>query len=503
MILGATPWKVLVIDDDEDVHALTNLNLKQFSFSGRPLQLFHAYSAAQAREMFSNESDFAVALVDVVMETDDAGLRLVEYVRNELKNPTVRLIIRTGQPGIAPEREVIDNYDIDDYKDKTELTAQKLYTTLRSTLKAYRDIKVIDYNRQGLKRILDSTSDLYLYQPLSLNIFFEGVLKQIIGLLGLGDNGLISAVNGFAITVEGQSVIRAYNGSFASAPDQESERRNEIERICTEAIVSGSKPVGLPEGALLLPLHHGGETMGYVYLEEALHINTQDIALARVMANQCAAAFANLKLHLNLKGANRQAIHMLAVASEYKDEDTGNHITRIREYTSQLALECGLSADEAERFADAAQLHDIGKLGVPDAILQKPARLTEEEFTTVKRHTLIGEQILGDYSSFALAHDVVSAHHEWWDGSGYPRGIKGQEIPYVARMVAVADVFDALANKRPYKEAWSVEKSIQTIQAESGTHFDPAIVKPFVRLYHSGALQKIVDSYREEETAER
>lgn len=496
-IVSGSPWKVLVIDDDEDVHALTNLNLKQFSFAGRPLELYHAYSAAEARAILSQQSDIAVALVDVVMETDDAGLRLVEYVRNELHNTAIRLIIRTGQAGIAPERHVIDSYDIDDYKDKTELTAQKLYTTLRSTLKAYRDIKVIDCNRQGLKRILDATADLYLYQPLSLNLFFEGVLKQIIGLLGLGEDGLISAVNGFVITVNGQSVVRAYSGAFAENHEDESVRLSEIERICHSAIQKGSEPEGLPPGALLLPLLHHGDTMGYVYLEGAQHLGPQDIALATVMANQCAAALANLRLHIDLQETNQHALRMLALASEYKDEDTGCHINRICGYVRALATELGFSAEETQQYCDAAQLHDIGKLGVPDAILQKPDTLTEQEFTLVKRHTLIGEQILGDHPSLLLASQVVAAHHEWWDGSGYPRGLKGEEIPFVARMVAIADVFDALAHKRPYKPAWTLEKSMATIEEESGSHFDPAVVEPFIRLYQSGTLQEIVEKYRE------
>ncbi|MDA8255985.1 MAG: hypothetical protein M0Z99_10185 [Betaproteobacteria bacterium] len=145
------PWKLLVVDDEPDVRQLTALNLRGFEFAGRPLVLIDAGSAAEARQALHDQPDIALALIDVVMETDDAGLKLVAFIRQELGNAMVRLVIRTGQPGMAPERYVIDNFDIDDYKDKTELTAQKLYTTVRSALKSYRDLETIEINRNGLR----------------------------------------------------------------------------------------------------------------------------------------------------------------------------------------------------------------------------------------------------------------------------------------------------------------------------------------------------------------
>jgi len=142
-------WKILIVDDEPDIHEITQLNLKNFQFESRNLEFFLAYSAQQARDILQKHPDIALALIDVVMETDDAGLTLVKYIREELKYKMIRLVIRTGQPGQAPERYVIDNFDIDDYKDKTELTTQKLYTTVRSALKSFRDLMAIDMNRKG------------------------------------------------------------------------------------------------------------------------------------------------------------------------------------------------------------------------------------------------------------------------------------------------------------------------------------------------------------------
>jgi serine phosphatase RsbU (regulator of sigma subunit) len=140
-VATAPPWKVLIVDDEEDIHAMTRLALNDFKFVGRKLEIFQAMSGIEAREILATEREIAAAFIDVVMETDDAGLQLVDFIRNELKYPLIRLILRTGQPGLAPEHKVIEEYDIDDYKDKSMLTAGKLYTAMRLALKSYSDIK--------------------------------------------------------------------------------------------------------------------------------------------------------------------------------------------------------------------------------------------------------------------------------------------------------------------------------------------------------------------------
>ncbi|MDQ5942786.1 MAG: hypothetical protein QG572_1602, partial [Pseudomonadota bacterium] len=172
-VTQALTWKLLVVDDEPDIHTLTQLSLKDFRFAGRTLEVLHARSGYAAREVLSEHPDIAAALIDVVMETDDAGLRLVEHIRNELKNEMIRIVIRTGQPGVAPERFVIDHYDIDDYKDKTELTVQRLYTTVRSSIKGFRDLPAIELNRNGLSLILDVTPELYNLHQDKLEDYFQ------------------------------------------------------------------------------------------------------------------------------------------------------------------------------------------------------------------------------------------------------------------------------------------------------------------------------------------
>ncbi|MFC1235697.1 HD domain-containing phosphohydrolase [Vibrio sp. F74] len=179
-----------------------------------------------------------------------------------------------------------------------------------------------------------------------------------------------------------------------------------------------------------------------------------------------------------------ETIHSLGRAAEYKDNETGMHVMRMSHYCHVLALAVGLSQEEADTLRDAAPMHDIGKIGIPDRVLLKPGKLDREEWAIMQTHVALGVNILGHYNDSTLmsvARDVAQHHHEKWDGSGYPNGIKEQSIPMTGRIAAVADVFDALTSERPYKEAWPVDKAINLLSEESGKHFDPQIVDLFIK----------------------
>ncbi|MEG3638120.1 HD domain-containing phosphohydrolase [Magnetococcus sp. PR-3] len=182
-----------------------------------------------------------------------------------------------------------------------------------------------------------------------------------------------------------------------------------------------------------------------------------------------------------LTESRQEVIHKLARAGEFKDTDTGVHIWRMAAYAKVLALAAGLSEEMATRLEEAAPMHDIGKIGIPDAILKKPAKLDEEQWQVMRQHTTIGAQILSPSPSalMQLAAIIAEHHHERWDGSGYPHGLKGTDIPLEARIVAIADVFDALTMRRPYKEPWSVERAMAAIKEDAGHHFDPQLVTQF------------------------
>ena len=190
-----------------------------------------------------------------------------------------------------------------------------------------------------------------------------------------------------------------------------------------------------------------------------------------------------------IKLASLDTIHRLAQAAEYRDEDTGAHTKRIGEYSANIARKMGLSDSEVENILYAAPMHDVGKIGIPDHILLKPGNLEPEEWEIIKEHTTIGAAILrgSDAEFIQLAEVIALTHHEKWDGSGYPKGLRGSGIPLAGRIVAMADVFDALTSKRPYKDAYSIEESFQIIRKSSGAHFDPDVVDAFF-----GSERKII-----------
>ena len=207
-------------------------------------------------------------------------------------------------------------------------------------------------------------------------------------------------------------------------------------------------------------------------LEEMVRVRTRalELAVENLREQQQSTAAASL-----------EAIHCLSSAAEYKDEETAAHIVRIGRMSALLAEKLGLNSAEADLLRTAAPMHDVGKIGVPDAILLKPGRLTDDEWVVMRQHAEIGARILSQANSELMQAGAVIArsHHEKWDGSGYPRGLAGEDIPLYGRICAVADVFDALTSRRPYKEPFSLEKTLHIMREGRGSHFDPRILDLF------------------------
>lgn len=238
--------------------------------------------------------------------------------------------------------------------------------------------------------------------------------------------------------------------------------------------------------------------------QKALELGVSDFLAKPVDPSEVRVRFANLlalrRSHLQLRDRNRwlaeeirkatgtviereqELVLRLSKAAEFRDPETGAHIVRMARYSELIARRMGLPADLCDLLLRAAPMHDLGKLGIPDGILLKPGRLTEDEFTVMSRHPEIGYEILADSNSLLirLGAEIALSHHEKFDGTGYPHQLAGESIPLMGRIVAVADVFDALTSERPYKAAWPVEKARQLLIDSSGSHFDPACVKAFL-----------------------
>ncbi len=473
----STKWKVMLVDDEPAIHEVTKMALGNFSFDNRGIEFISVMSGKEAKQAIVEHPDTAVMLLDVVMETDHAGLDVARYIREEANNKNVRIILRTGQPGQAPERQVITEYDINDYKEKTELTAAKLFTLMYASLRSYRDIIALEENKRGLERVIDATSNIFERQ--NMQNFTEGVLQQITSLLHLGEDAAYLKVDGLAAAHEGDNFkVIAGIGEFQSVAGTDAAKQiaPEIIEDLNDAIKSGGNLYKGNSFTGFFKSSRGTENL--VHLSELGEVSDLDRSLMEVFAKNVGVAFENIELHQELEETQREIVYLLGEAVETRSKETGNHVKRVAEISKLLALDIGLGMDEAEVIRLASPLHDLGKIGIPDAILNKPGRHTEEEFEIMKTHAILGYDMLKNSQRRILRAGALIArdHHEKWNGEGYPHGRKGEDIELYGRIVAVADVFDALGSERCYKKAWPMDKIIDLFNEESGHQFDPRLV---------------------------
>lgn len=476
------PWKILVVDDEEDIHSLTKVVLSDYSFQSRPLEILSAYSGKEALEILKKEKDIALILLDVVMETEDAGLRCVKSIREDLKNETVRIILRTGQPGQAPEQKVIVDYDINDYKSKTEVTAAKLFTVVTASLRAYKYIRTIEKNRIGLEHIIDASSTLFELNSFSL--FANGILKQLTSILSLDDSSLYlnSSVSALKTLDSSNLKIIAATGDFSGSELKPASEvlPEEIIYKLDDAIERNSTIFTENSYTGFFKTNKGENTL--LYLQWKRDLTEIDKKLITLFGTNVAIAFENLSLNNDVLETQKEIVLTLSELVEGRSRETGNHIKRVSHLAEVIGKKIGLNDEQVEILKHASPMHDIGKIAIPDSILKKPGKLTEDEYEKMKEHTVFGYKTLKNSNKEMIkaAGIIAYEHHEKWDGTGYPRGLKGEEIHLFGRIVALCDVVDALINKRCYKEPWSLESVISFVKKENGKHFDPKIADIFL-----------------------
>ncbi|KZN59007.1 DUF3369 domain-containing protein [Pseudoalteromonas luteoviolacea] len=470
-------WEVLVVDDEEDIHQVTKLVLSDFRFEEKSLRFHHAYSAQQAMEILEGENSISVGLIDVVMENNHAGLDLIKFIRNDIANHDIRLILRTGQPGEAPEESVIRDYDINDYKNKTELTAVKLKTLLYSALRSHRDLQTIELHKKGLERIIAASSSFLECD--NVQDFASTILDHVSQVLGLSDSEIYCAAATNRQTDSGsQFKLLAASGEGVE-PSSEKIPTN-VKNLFIETHNRKTSCKSCNEYVGYFTSKGGLETMLYVSKKSSLR--STDCQLLEFFANNIALAHDNLKLRETVKESQRELSYILGEAVEKRSKETGSHVKRVAMYSKLLAELSGINSYQAEIIKMASPLHDIGKIGIPDVILNKPGKLTSEEWEIMQTHAQLGYEILKNSTNEILqcGATIAHQHHERWDGSGYPQGLSGENIDIVGRITALADVFDALGSKRCYKTAWPLEKVISEIKSQKSKQFDPKLVDLFI-----------------------
>ncbi len=471
-------WRLLIVDDEEQVHKVTSLVLGNCHFDHAPVELVHAYSMVEAQKILHDQAPFALALVDVVMETDDAGLRLVQYIREELNDNDIRLVLRTGQPGQAPEETVIAKYDINDYKNKTELTSTKLKTLLYSTLRSYRDIRAIAANRQGLYNLIEATSKIV--DAHKLPIFASAVLAEIGTLLNLDEDAVCTHTPVDAIAAQAthqQYAILAATGKIKEQLDQNQKLPSQIVEYFDKAknghqsLCEDSVYIGYYNTPLV------GENL--LYVKPNATLDKMGSHLLDIYTRCVAITHHNLSQKSKIQGSRAELVYVLSETIEKRSPSDSKHVRRVSKMAYLLAKRAGLNDNTCERIKLAAPLHDIGTIGISDELLTKEGRYSPDDHKAMGAHTDIGATILGvsQRPILRMASTIAAQHHEHWDGNGYPKQLKGSQINLAARIVAIVDVIDALGRHKSYRPAFNQQEIAEFIQQRLGTQFDPELAK--------------------------
>jgi response regulator RpfG family c-di-GMP phosphodiesterase len=482
--VNLAPWKVLLVDDEPDIHDVTKLTLRRFELDDRGLEFLDAYSGIEAKEILLKEHDIALVFLDVVMETEHSGLELARWIRQDLKNLFTRIILRTGQPGQAPEERVIVDYDINDYREKTDLDRTKLFTATYAALRAYRDITAVEEgrkiqvaHREGLERVLIAST--HVFQQRNMHDFAKGLLEQVVTLLNL-DHSMLLRVQGASGVVGSEDYeVLAKVGTFDDEHLFSPKLLENLHEVTMNHISHFSDDTYIG----YFPSESGKASL--LVLQGVDKISELDAKLLEVFSAGISVAFENILLNQEISDTQNDLILLLGDVVEARSPEAGDHVRRMADVCYLLGMASGMGVDEAVLLKQASPMHDIGKLATPDSAMMDPNDLDAIESEIMKLHAEIGMTLLhGSRRPILRAASLIAhQHHEKFDGSGYPQGLAGEHIHLYARIVAVADVFDVLM----HRPGAVVNDVIEQLKSRSGTHLDPAVVSLLIENINEAA----------------
>jgi HD-GYP domain-containing protein (c-di-GMP phosphodiesterase class II) len=441
-------WKILLVDDDKLVHLFIESALKNLEFENKSIELYHAYNLKQAKEFLDINTDTAVLISDLVMEKDLAGLELIDYVRNIIKNRNVRIILETARPEKAPEDVTVASYDINLYLDKKDLNEVKLRTAVLTSLRSYRDIILLERGVKGLEKIIKEPHELLFLED--IYAFLEEWYEKV-----------KMFIKYYSIVGEYKVGIKYKNFVIGELSEEE---------------------YGESNGNLIKKEFEYKDDKGLFIVKFKYDINPIEKGIITTFIENIYLSFISSNYFIDMHKSHKEIIYKLSDIIEARSGETGFHVRSVAEIAYIIGESYGLDQKRLDVLKLAAPLHDIGKIGISDTILNKPEKLTDEEFEIMKEHPIIGYNILKNskWEVFDIAAKISLQHHEKWNGKGYPFGLKEDNIILEARIVSIADVFDALTQDRVYRKAWPIDQAVNYISSFKGIAFDPVLVDIFL-----------------------
>ncbi|MEO5357387.1 MAG: DUF3369 domain-containing protein [Nitrospirae bacterium YQR-1] len=481
-------WKVMIVDDEEDIHKVTKLALGKLNFKNKKIDFVSAYSGREAMRLIKEHPDTAVILLDVVMEDDDSGLQLVKYIRDELKNKFVRIILRTGQPGQAPEEHVIIDYDINDYKTKEELTDKKLFTTVIASLRSFTDIKIIESNRRGLERIIEATASLSDVE--SVKILVTGMLSLLISILRLENDSIFGQTVGFfSDKTNGDFLILSGTGSYeGSAGKKVKEAINPTVLKNIDSACQEQKSLFFDNHCIVF-FQNNKYLNSFLYLEGFTAFDDHDRELIERFCVNVSNALEKALLQERIETVKSLAINSILKLTECICTNDCSHIHRSGKTAGLLAgalmAKGRLYGTDDVTFPHLLEVattvyHDIGRLcNVEDDILNL-SKLDENMIRDISEYLFIVNEVIeraleiNGNKYLHMAMDIIRHKYTRFDGAGFPHSLSGEEIPISARIAYVSDFYDCLTSGKV--GAMDSKSALLSIKKHAGSVFDPDIV---------------------------
>ncbi|OWR31854.1 phosphodiesterase [Saccharibacillus sp. O23] len=471
-------WNILLVGGSGEEFALLSRLLAGFVFEERPVHLIHAADSQEAYLLLEEEQDIASVMIELDASQDRAPLELIRYIRSTLLNASVRIVVVADPVWADAEEEIMFRYDINAFRLKGELDAGvgRLKAAFVGALRAYREFKKTEDEKKSLEYVALSSS--LVLNSGSLEGLAHDVLRHLASILNTKHSfgGLILQKN------QRRWRKLAATGKFAELDTYA--LPGDVDNLLSLLRTFNRQSLTFEGFHFHSPSAVGTERL--IFIDGSRTPSDWEYYLAESYCANTDAVFENLELRHEIESTQKEIIYTLGEIAETRSQETGFHVKRVAEYTKLLALKYGLPEEEANLLALASPMHDIGKVGISDSILNKPGKLTEEEYATMQGHALSGYEMLKHSSRPILKTAAIIAlqHHEKYDGGGYPNGLKGNDIHLYGRITAIADVFDALASDRVYKKAWPLSDIVELFRRERGRHFDPVLTDLFLKHLH-------------------